>query len=241
MMNRTKNHNNPVNTRRDGAFRVRKIVLMAVFAALAYATMFVLRIKVSFLTFDAKDAIITLAAMLFGPMAGGAISLLVALLEMITVSDTGLYGFIMNFASSAAFSMAAGVIYRRRHTLNGAIIGLCTGVVSMTAVMLLLNLAITPFYMGVTARDVLPMIPSLLLPFNLVKSLLNAGLVLVLYRPVSVALHRTRALPSVDGLESYKLRMNRRSVLVLALGLALVVACVAVFLVLMKGNFELYK
>ena len=67
--------------------------MVALFCALAYATMFVFRIKVSFLTFDAKDAIITLAGLLFGPLASLVISFTVALIEMISVSDTQFWGF----------------------------------------------------------------------------------------------------------------------------------------------------
>lgn len=221
--------------------KIKQMVLLAVFAALAFATMFVLRIKVSFLTFDAKDAVITLAAMMFGPWAGALISLVVALIEMITVSDTGFYGFIMNFLSSAAFSVVASAVYRRRHTLNSAIIGLCAAVVSMTAVMIVLNIAITPLYMNAPVKTVITMIPTLLLPFNLVKSLLNAGLVMILYRPVSVALRRARMLPASAVPEANHLHMNRRSVLVLVLGLAVVAACVVAFLLLMNGSFELHK
>jgi uncharacterized membrane protein YidH (DUF202 family) len=74
-----------------------------------------------------------------------------------------------------------------------------------------------------------------------VKSLLNAGLVMILYRPVSVALRRARMLPASTAPDADRLRMNRRSILVLALGLLVVVACVVVFLLLMNGNFELHK
>ena len=78
---------------------------MALLCALAYICEFVFRIKVSFLTFDAKDAIIAIGALAFGPVSGVAMSLVVALLELVTVSETGFYGFLMNFLSSAVFSV----------------------------------------------------------------------------------------------------------------------------------------
>ena len=92
------------------AERVKKLTCLALFVALAYVTMFVFRIKVGFLTFDAKDAIITVAAISFGPLSGVLISLAVALLEMVTVSDTLIYGFLMNFLSSATFSATAALL-----------------------------------------------------------------------------------------------------------------------------------
>ena len=42
-------------------YNTKKLVLLAMFSALAYATMFVFRIKVSFLTFEARNAVITIA------------------------------------------------------------------------------------------------------------------------------------------------------------------------------------
>ena len=80
-------------------FDTKRLVGMAMFAALAYAVTFVFRIPVMFLTFDAKDAIIIISSLIYGPLAGVFISLTVALLELITISGTGVYGFIMNFAS----------------------------------------------------------------------------------------------------------------------------------------------
>ena len=84
----------------------RRITLTAVFAALAFSVIFIFRFKVSFLTFDLKDAIITLSGLLLGPATAFFVSLLVALLEFFGVDNvTGPYGLLMNFASSAVFSV----------------------------------------------------------------------------------------------------------------------------------------
>ena len=90
--------------------RLRALVLMAVFAALAFAAMFVFRFNVTFLTFDLKDSIITMSGLLLGPVAAAVVSLLVATLEFITIGDTGWYGFLMNFASSATFSVVCALV-----------------------------------------------------------------------------------------------------------------------------------
>ena len=106
----------------DSSTRVRRLCALAVFFALSYASVFVFRIHVLFLTFDIKDAIITIAAMMYGPFAGLAISAMDALLEL-TISETGLWGMIMNFISSAVFSFTAGLIYRCRRTLSAVGVG----------------------------------------------------------------------------------------------------------------------
>ena len=170
--------------------KIRTIVAVGVFSALAYVACLVFHFRASFLTFDLKDAVMTIGAMLFGPVYGLAMSLIVSLLEMITVSTTGIYGFIMNVLSSVSFVCAGSLIYTRRRTMKGALAGMAVSVAAMTAVMMLANLVITPYYMGATAGDVAKMIPTLLLPFNLTKAVFNAALVFILYKPISAALRR---------------------------------------------------
>ena len=213
--------------------KTKRIVLISLFSALAYICMFVFRIKVSFLTFDAKDAVITVGAMLLGAPSGIIISFITAFTEYISVSDTGIYGFIMNFASSAAFSSVAAFIYRKRKTLNTALLALMTTVASMTAVMLVLNLIVTPFYTGAKTSDIAAMILPLLLPFNFTKGLLNASLVLIIYKPIVTALRRANF---TKDKESFK--YNKNSILVLLIGLALLAVSIFVFVLLLNGSFE---
>jgi riboflavin transporter FmnP len=220
----------------------KKIVLLALFSALSYATLYVLRFKVSFLTFEAKDAVITIAAMCLGPAAGVVISLVVTLLEMVTVSDTGFYGWIMNFAASAVFSVTASLFYSKIRKVWAAVTGLAAAGLSMTVVMLLMNLVITPLYAGVTVDAVLKMIPPLLLPFNLTKAALNSALVMVLYKPVSSALKRTNMLPhdkSAGDAGTYRLR--GKSLIVLLAGLAVIFACVFIMIYILGGDFSLIR
>jgi len=170
--------------------KIRTVAAVAVFCALAYVACVVFHFRASFLTFDLKDAVMTVGAMLFGPAWGFAMVLVVALIEMVTVSTTGLYGFVMNVLASASFVCTASFIYTRRRTMKGALVGTLCAVAAMTAVMMLANLVITPFYIGATAADVAKMIPTLLLPFNLTKAVFNAALVFILYKPISAALRR---------------------------------------------------
>ena len=75
---------------------IRKLTVMAMICAMGFIAMFVFRFNVGFLTFDFKDAIMSVASLIFGPLAGGICSVLVALLEFITIGDTGVYGLIMD-------------------------------------------------------------------------------------------------------------------------------------------------
>ncbi len=218
--------------------KLRRLTAVAMFCALAYICMFVFRIKVSFLTFDAKDAVITIGAMFFGPLTALIMSAVVAVMELITVSDTGPYGCIMNFISSAAFSVTASLIYKYRRKLSGAIIGLFSAVLSVTACMMVANLLITPFYSGLSISEVGAMIPTLLLPFNLTKAFLNASLVLMLYKPVTRAL-RVSGFIHIPSPESHA-KSRKMTIIIAIIAVVLVISSITVFITLLNGQFELY-
>ena len=223
----------------------KNLVMLAMFSALAYVCTLVFSIGGigGFLTFDLKDAVIAIAAMIYGPLAGLIISFLVSFVEMFT-SVTGWIGFLMNFISTAVFVCSASVCYRYipklKKSLNGAIIALSSSVVLSTAVMLLVNIFITPIYMKtigipMTSADIIAMIPTVLLPFNLVKCIMNAAIVLVLYKPISTALKKARVIDG--GVEKYK--FDKTSVFLTVVGGLIIIGCAVVFIVLMDGSFSI--
>ena len=214
--------------------KLRRIALVAVFGALAYALMLVIHFKVSFLTLDLKDAVITLAGLYFGPGAALSLSVLVPLLELISVSDTGLYGFLMNFISTATFSLTASLIYRYKRSLVGAIVALLSAAAATVGIMMLFNLWVTPYYMGVTVDTVKGLIPTLLLPFNTVKSCMNVGFVLLLYKPISTVMQRMKLIAKKDQKTSW----SWKTVAVLALALVLIITSLVVIFAVLGGRFE---
>lgn len=174
-------------------FSTKYLACTAMFVAVSYLAVLLTRgiPKVSgFLSYEPKDAIIVMAGFIFGPMTAALVSLLTSFLEFITISTTGPWGLLMNVLASCAFSVPASWLYHRRRTKQGALMGLVAGVLSMTACMLLWNYIITPFYMGVERAEVAAMLATVFLPFNLVKGGINAGLALLLYKPVVTALRK---------------------------------------------------
>ena len=168
--------------------RLRRMLMAALFVALAYVSRFVFHFNVMFLTFEFKDAIITIGGMFLGPLWALGMSVATALLEFITISDTGVYGLIMNAVAATAFSVVASLVYRYKRTLLGAITGLGLGVVALVGVMIPLNLLVTPRFMGVSVATVASLIPKLLLPFNFLKGTMNMAVCMLLYKPVTRAL-----------------------------------------------------
>ena len=179
---------------------LRKLVLLSVFAAIAYLMVALIRIPVVlFLKYEPKDVVITIAGFLLGPLSSLIISAVVSLLEMVTISETGPIGCIMNLLSTCSFACIAALIYKKKHSLWGAIWGLAAGTVTMVAVMLLWNWLITPIYMGYPREAVEKLLLPAFLPFNLLKAGLNSALTLGLYKPLTAALRGSRLLPPSEG------------------------------------------
>ena len=179
--------------------KTRRLTLMAMFAALAYIIMTVGRIPISsveFLKYDPKDIILAICGFILGPVPALLTTFVVALIEMITVSTTGVIGFVMNLLSSVTFVCPAAAMYRRRHSLRGAVGGLIIGIALTTIAMLLWNYFITPMYMGYPREAVAAMLLPVFLPFNLIKGTINAAVTILIYKPVSRALKKSGLIES---------------------------------------------
>lgn len=177
---------------------LRTLSSLGMLTAVAYVVMYLSKLLpqvAGFLQLDLKDTVICIGGFLFGPVASALISLVVALVEMFSVSDTGPIGMVMNVLATCSFCCTAAFVYKKQHTKKGAVLGLLLGVAALTVVMLLWNYLITPLYMGVERDVVKDMLVPIILPFNLVKGGLNMALILVLYKPVVTALRQAKLVP----------------------------------------------
>jgi len=230
--------------------RTRTIVAAGVFCALAYVCTLFFHFKAGFLSFDLKDAVMTVAAMLFGPIYGLAMSVIVSTIESITIGTTEFYGYIMDILSSVTFICVGSLIYSRMRNMVGAVLGMLLSIVSMTAVMMGANLVITPLYMGVTSAEVAAMIPTLLLPFNLTKAVFNAAVVFLIYKPIARALKLAvfvslNTSASADGPTSTigvipgteKKHSNLASLSVTVIAVLIGVLALLYFFIVLKGSF----
>ena len=213
--------------------KTHRLTLMAMFAALAYIVMLVGRFPISsvdFLKYDPKDVILVICGFILGPMPALLVTFVVSAIEMLTVSSTGIIGLIMNVLSSAGFACTAAFVYKKRHSLRGAAVGLVLGALVMTALMLLWNYFITPYYMGMPREAVAAMLVPVFLPFNLIKSALNAAIAMLIYKPVSRALRQVGLTEPAGGQAP-----GKKSVMGAMLIAALVlVSCIFIVLI-MRG------
>lgn len=189
-------------TRNTAHQKIYHIVISGVLVALAFLAVLIGKIVpnvAGFLSYDPKDAVIAISGFIFGPVTAVVITVLVSLIEMLTISSTGIYGLIMNIVSTCSFVVPAAVTYKFWRTKKGTLAGLSAGIVVMTGMMMLWNYIVTPFYMraemDVERSVVAGMMMTVFMPFNLAKSGINAALTLLLYKPVVTALRRGGLVP----------------------------------------------
>ncbi len=176
-----------------GKISAKTIATVAMLCAIAFVAKLISKVfpeVAGFLSFDLKDVVIVIGGFIMGPLTAIVISVIVSLIEMLTVSSTGIIGLVMNVLASCSFACVAAVIYHKDRSMKGAVIGLIAGVLCMTVIMLLWNWLITPLYMHVDRSVVVGMLIPTFLPFNLVKGGINATLAMLLYKPIVTALRK---------------------------------------------------
>ena len=192
--------------------RIKKLVTLAMLTAVTYVVMLLCKSipdVAGFLQLEVKETIECIGGFLYGPVTAAIIAIVVAVIEMLTVSGTGPIGLVMNVLATASFCCTASYIYKKMHSRRGAVIGLGVATLVLTAVMLLWNYLITPLYMvGVTREAVAEMLLPIFLPFNLVKGALNMAATLIIYKPVVTALRKANLVPPSHDVHAAPKKLN---------------------------------
>ena len=214
--------------------KTKKITIIGMLCAVSYLVMMVGRVPlvpaVSFLKYDPKDVIIVIGGFIFGPMVSFLISLIVSVVEMLSVSETGIIGLIMNVISTCSFACIAAFVYKKKHTMSGAILGLGLGIICMTAVMLLWNYFITPIYMGYPREAVVELLLPAFLPFNLIKGGINLGITLLVYKPIVTALRKAHLIHESENTDKKSTYIGT-----IVVSSFILVSCI-LFVLVMKGT-----
>ncbi len=220
-------------------YDTKKYIGIAIFSAFAFVVALICNVippVAGFLSLDVKDAVISIASFVYGPISAVLISFIAAFIELVTFSTTGWYGFVMNFASSAVFSVTASLIYRKKRNVNGALVSFGTAILATTCVMLFLNKFVTPVYLfdylgampESAAREyVTEILPTVLLPFNFAKALLNSSVAMLLYKPIVTALRKAK-IASMGGSTTF----NKGSIIILSVGAVALMASLAILLII---------
>lgn len=212
MTNNETNRKNPQNLAKNKpSASPRTVAQIGMLAAVATVLMLFeipLPFAPSFYELDFSEVPVLVGCFAMGPAAGACIELIKILLNfIINGTITAGVGEIANLLIGCSFVIPAGIIYHRRHTKNGALIGMTVGTLFMTIVGCFLNAYILlPAYakafetpidalvgMGTAVNakitDLFTFVAFAVAPFNLLKGVLVSLIVLLIYKKISPILH----------------------------------------------------
>lgn len=221
-----------IRTPAENTYRTKKMVILALMAAMAYTVVLLFRIpiipSVPFLDLELKSAVILISSFIFGPLSGFIMTAVVCVIEMFTFSATGIIGCIMNILATASFVCPAAYLYKKRRTMTGAVAGLLCGTALLTLVMILWNYIATPLYMGVP-RDAIAALMPAIIAFNLIKAGINSAFALLLYKFVVTALRKTNLIPENPDAGNIK---SKNTLGILILSAFILTSCILIVLAL---------
>lgn len=173
---------------------MRQLTQVAVLGAVAFAFMyfdFPIPPFPTFLKYDPSEVPALIATFALGPVAGISVEAVKAILIQMLRSGTvgGPFGIFMNFLAGITLVGVAGIYYLVEHTRAGAIKSLVLGVLAMTGVMILANIALTPIFFGLPRPQVIALVLPALLPFNLIKGAISSIVTYFVYKRVRVYLY----------------------------------------------------
>ncbi len=195
----------------SSSYRLRMMTATAMFGALAGLLMlleFPLPfIAPSFYKIDLSEIPVMIGTFAFGPVQGVVIELIKILIKLILKgTSTGFVGELANFIIGCAMILPAGIIYKVKKTKKAAIIGMLVSTVFMSVVGVFLNaFVMIPLYarfMPVDAiiqagKDIIPAVTDTftfcvfcVLPFNLMKGIIDSVIVAFIYKPLSRLIHK---------------------------------------------------
>ena len=169
------------------------IAKLAMMTAISVVLLLIVRIPfppAPFLVYDPADVPIYITAFAFGPIPGILVTFIVCFIQAFILGGDGLYGFLMHFIATGIVALLIGAMYGKRKTKKRAMESLLASIIIGTVVMCGMNLVVTPLFMGVPTKVVWGMIPTIILPFNLIKLGVNSLITFVVYKRISGFLHK---------------------------------------------------
>lgn len=174
---------------------VTRTAIMAMLTALSVVSLYVIRLPLipsaPFLEYDAADIPVLIGSLILGPISGIVTLFAVCIIQALTVSaSSGWIGFLMHFISSSVLVLIPSVIYKRRQSAKSLIIGLVVGSAAMVALMIPLNIIFTGIFLGAGTKAVVEMLMPAIIPFNLIKAVINSVITFAVFAPLKNVLKK---------------------------------------------------
>jgi len=195
------------NPKLKSRISVRLLAQMALLAAVAAMLMYFevpLPFAPSFYQIDFSEVPVMIGTFTMGPAAGAIIELVKVMLKLVLKGTTTVgVGDLANFLIGCALCVPAGIIYRKKRSRKGAVIGMAAGTAFMTVVGCFLNAyVLLPTYakafempvdalveMGTAVNSSITNLTTFVLfavaPFNLLKGFLTSLIVFLIYKKIS--------------------------------------------------------
>jgi len=173
-----------------------KITTLGMLAALAIAMMYMFQIPIipaaPYMLYDMADIPILIGTLFYGPAAGIILTVIVSVIQGLTVSASGGFiGIIMHIAATGTFVLVTGLLCKKSR--ERLVLPLILGVLSMAAVMIPLNLILSPIFYRVPVQAVVDMILPIIVPFNLLKAGINGFVTYLVFQALIRILPRLAA------------------------------------------------
>ena len=180
--------------------RTLRITVIGMMAALSVALMYMLQIPIipaaPYMLYDMADIPILIGTLFFGPAAGMILTVIVSIIQGVTVSASGgIVGIVMHIAATGAFVLTVGLL--RKKWKKSVLLPVAAGIAGMTVVMVAMNLLLSPYFYGISFQAVVEMILPIIIPFNLIKAGVNGMLAYSVYKVLLVAFPRIGAAVAV--------------------------------------------
>lgn len=173
-------------TNNSNVWSTRQLVTMALMCTIGTLLSFIefpLLPGVTWLKFDASNMPAMVAGFAYGPAGGVAVGIVTAIIHGLLMAD--FTGALMNILVVTCFVLPAALIYKKKRTYKFAIIGLVFSIIAGVIGSIIGNLLLTPSWLGVPFDAVVALIIPVLIPFNLLKGLLNSVITLIVYKSIS--------------------------------------------------------
>ncbi|MDR3037613.1 MAG: ECF transporter S component [Coriobacteriales bacterium] len=170
---------------RQTRWSARQLATMALLAAMSVILSFIefpIMPGADFLKYDASFVPTLLAGFSYGPVAGCLVGIVTAIIHAFFTGNV--WGAVMNAGIVIAYVVPASFIYRvslkrvEQKTMRNVwlIVGLLISCILMIAVAIGMNLVVTPIYTGVLREVVISRYLPLIIPFNIIKCVINSVL-----------------------------------------------------------------
>ncbi len=178
--------------KRSSHERILFIVVVGVMSAISVVLAYLIHLPLipgaPFLEYDPADIVIYACTYLLGVPCGLLMTVVVSIVQGITVSSSsGIIGILMHIVATGSFVLVSGGLFGNKKIKNETgrlVVATVAGIIVATVVMVLWNLLLTPIFMKQSRELIITMLPTVFVPFNLIKAGINGIGAAILYYPV---------------------------------------------------------